>query len=182
MTTDGRRGWGRGGSGGLGGRGVGFGNLGHQLDGRGSAGRHGCCGSVRCGNEGDDSTATGPRTRREWTYTDHLHGYKTDVKCYTPTCYECQLRQTTKVRIPPTVDMPAPLFRKIYADTMLMPPAGGFRCIVQGRCSLTAWPEWRMLRERQRARSGRFCSKKSIADEAGARRSLQTTAPLSSPP
>src|ERR1019366_6468663 len=29
---------------------------------------------------------------------------------------------------------------------MLMPPAAGYRYIVQARCSLTAWPEWRALR------------------------------------
>ncbi len=29
---------------------------------------------------------------------------------------------------------------------MLMPPAAGFRYIVQARCSLSAWPEWRALR------------------------------------
>jgi hypothetical protein len=69
-----------------------------------------------------------------------------DVKQYLTTCHECQLRQTTKVRIPPTVAAPAPLFRKVYIDTMFMPPAAGYRYIVQARCSLTAWPEWRALR------------------------------------
>src|SRR5258707_1948671 len=69
-----------------------------------------------------------------------------DVKQYITTCHECQIRQTTKVRIPPTVAVPAPLFRKAYIDTMLMPPAAGFRYIVQARCSLSAWPEWRALR------------------------------------
>ena len=69
-----------------------------------------------------------------------------DVKTYITTCHECQLRQTTKVRIPPTVATPAPLFHKAYIDTMLMPPAAGYRYIVQARCSLTAWPEWRALR------------------------------------
>jgi len=29
---------------------------------------------------------------------------------------------------------------------MFMPPAGGYKYIVQARCSLTAWPEWRALR------------------------------------
>ena len=69
-----------------------------------------------------------------------------DVKWFIDTCHQCQLRQTTKIRIPPTVDIPAPLFRKVYIDTMFMPPASGFRYIVQARCSLTAWPEWRALR------------------------------------
>ena len=69
-----------------------------------------------------------------------------DIKWYTTTCHQCQLRQTTKIRIPPTVAIPAPLFRKAYIDTMFMPPASGFRYIVQARCSLSAWPEWRALR------------------------------------
>jgi transposase InsO family protein len=71
---------------------------------------------------------------------------ETDVKWYIQTCHQCQIRQTIKVRIPPTVDTPAPLFRKAHIDTMYMPHAGGFRYIVQARCSLTAWPEWRALR------------------------------------
>ena len=69
-----------------------------------------------------------------------------DIRQYVITCHECQLRQTTKIRLPPTVAIPAPLFRKAYIDTMFMPPAAGFRYIVQARCSLTAWPEWRALR------------------------------------
>jgi hypothetical protein len=69
-----------------------------------------------------------------------------DIKWYIGTCHECQLRQTTKVCIPPVVDFPAPLFRKVYIDTMFMPLASGFRYIVQARCSLSAWPEWRALR------------------------------------
>ena len=31
-------------------------------------------------------------------------------------------------------------------DTMHLPAAGGFKYIVQGRCSLIFWPEFRMLR------------------------------------
>jgi len=68
-----------------------------------------------------------------------------DVKWYLKTCHECQIRQTTKVRIPPTVATPAPLFRKAYVDTMLLPLASSLRYLVQARCSLTAWPEWRAL-------------------------------------
>ena len=54
-----------------------------------------------------------------------------NIRQYTTTCHECQLQQTTKVRIPPTVAIPAPLFCKAYIDTMFMPPAAGFRYIVQ---------------------------------------------------
>ena len=68
-----------------------------------------------------------------------------DVKWYLKTCHECQIRQTTKVQIPPTVATLAPLFRKAYVDTMLLPLASGLWYLVQARCSLTAWPEWRTL-------------------------------------
>ena len=69
-----------------------------------------------------------------------------DVQWYVDSCHQCQLRQTTKVRIPPVIATPAPLFRKVYINTMFMPSAHGFRYLVQARCSLTAWPEWRALR------------------------------------
>ena len=49
-----------------------------------------------------------------------------DVQQYVRTCHACQLCQTTKAHIPPTVNMPTPLFRKMYADSMLMPPATGY--------------------------------------------------------
>ena len=79
-----------------------------------------------------------------------------DIKWYISTCHQCQLRQTTKVLIPPTVPLPAPLFRKAYIDTMHMTPAGGFSYIIQARCSLTAWPEWRALRTETGTTVGRF--------------------------
>jgi len=53
-----------------------------------------------------------------------------DIKQYITTCHECQLRQTTKICIPPTVAIPAPLFHKADIDTMLMPPAAGYRYLV----------------------------------------------------
>jgi hypothetical protein len=34
-------------------------------------------------------------------------------------------------------------FDELFA---LMPPAASYRFIVQARCSLSAWPEWRALR------------------------------------
>src|SRR6266849_4764803 len=50
------------------------------------------------------------------------------------------------ILIPLTVTMPVPLFTKMYMDMMHMPPSGGYKFIVQGRCSLTHYPEFRMLR------------------------------------
>jgi hypothetical protein len=69
-----------------------------------------------------------------------------DITWFTNTCHICQTRRTTQVLIPPTVATPAPIFSKIYADTMHMPKSAGYRYIVQGRCSLTSWPEFRKLR------------------------------------
>jgi len=48
------------------------------------------------------------------------------------------------------------LFCKAYIDTMFMPCAGGFRYIVQARCSLTSYPEYRMLRRETRATLATF--------------------------
>jgi hypothetical protein len=71
-----------------------------------------------------------------------------DIVWYVQTCDICQKYQTQKVHIPPVVAMPAPLFSKIYVDTMHLPNSGGFRYLVQGRCSLTQWPEfWKLRRE-----------------------------------
>ena len=87
---------------------------------------------------------------------------ETDIKWYMQTCHQCQIRQTIKVHLPPMVDTPAPLFHKVYIDTMFMPPAGGFRYIVQARCSLTAWPEWCALHTETRHTIGSFIFKKIL--------------------
>ena len=70
-----------------------------------------------------------------------------DIAWFVLTCRICQLRKTQQVLIPPIVAMPAPLFSKVYMDTMHMPVSGGFKYIVQGRCSLTHWPKWELLRQ-----------------------------------
>jgi hypothetical protein len=72
---------------------------------------------------------------------------KADIAWYIRTCHLCQLRQTRNLLLPPTVATPAPLFAKVYIDTMHMPSSGGYRYIVQGRCSLVYYPEFRMLRK-----------------------------------
>ena len=69
-----------------------------------------------------------------------------DVTWFVHTCHLCQLRKTQHVIVPPTVAMPAPLFSKVYMDTMHLTPSSGYKYIVQARCSLTHWPEWDMLR------------------------------------
>jgi hypothetical protein len=70
-----------------------------------------------------------------------------DIAWFLKTCHICQTRKTQNVLIPPTVATPAPLFSKIYIDTMHMPPSSGFKYIVQGRCSLVHYPEFDMLRK-----------------------------------
>ncbi|OAX30904.1 hypothetical protein K503DRAFT_656407, partial [Rhizopogon vinicolor AM-OR11-026] len=49
-----------------------------------------------------------------------------DVKWYIGMCHECQVQQTVKLHIPPTVPIPGSLFRKAHIDTMLMPKAGSY--------------------------------------------------------
>jgi hypothetical protein len=68
-----------------------------------------------------------------------------DVKWYIWTCHVCQTCQTMKLHIPLRVPLISGLFHKVHIDTMLMPKVGGYRYIVQARCTLTSYPEWHML-------------------------------------
>ena len=70
-----------------------------------------------------------------------------DLALYVRTCHICQVRQTRHIVIPPTVATPAPLFAKMHMDTMHLSRSGSFAYIVQGRCSLTHYPEFQMLRK-----------------------------------
>ena len=74
-------------------------------------------------------------------------GMAQDIAWFILTCRLCQLRKTQQVFIPPIVATPAPLFAKVYMDTMHLTPSAGYKYIVQGRCSLSHWPEWDMLRK-----------------------------------
>jgi hypothetical protein len=56
------------------------------------------------------------------------------------------LHQTRQVLIPPVVATPAPIFAKVYIDTMHMPPSGAYKYIVQAHCSLSYYPKFCMLR------------------------------------
>ena len=68
-----------------------------------------------------------------------------NVAWFVKTCHLCQLRQTRNILIPPIVATPAPLFAKMYMDTMHLPKSGGFKYLVQGRCLLTHYPEYCVL-------------------------------------
>ncbi len=77
---------------------------------------------------------------------------KADIAWYVRTCHLCQVRQTRQIYLPATVAVPAPLFSKMYMDTMIMPMSGQYKYIVQGRCSMSHYPEFRCLR-RETART-----------------------------
>jgi hypothetical protein len=82
-----------------------------------------------------------------------------DVKWFIQTCHECQIRQLKKIIIPPIVPTPGGLFRKVYVDTMLMPKARGYRYILHARCSLTAYPEWEMVKAENAQAIAKFLHK-----------------------
>ena len=79
-----------------------------------------------------------------------------DIAWFVKTCQICQMRKTQNLLIPPTVATPAPLFAKIYIDTMHMPPSSGFKYIIQGRCSITHWPEFDLLRKENASTIGEW--------------------------
>ncbi len=70
---------------------------------------------------------------------------KYDISWFVRMCHLCQIHQTQQIYIPPTIALPAPLFSKMYMDTMIMPVSGQYRYIVQGRCSLSHYPEFHCL-------------------------------------
>ncbi|KAF8815692.1 hypothetical protein BYT27DRAFT_7079253, partial [Phlegmacium glaucopus] len=69
------------------------------------------------------------------------------VHWFINTCHICQLLSTQKVVIPPTMTTPATLFHKCHVDTMHLPKSGGYKYLVQARCSLTGWPEYQSLQK-----------------------------------
>ena len=68
-----------------------------------------------------------------------------DIAWFVKTCHVCQLHQTRNILIPPVVATPAPLFAKMYMDTMHLPKLGSFKYLVQGHCSLTHFPKYHSL-------------------------------------
>lgn len=83
-------------------------------------------------------------------------GLDQDVQWYLRTCPYCQVRRPHIFFIPPSVPDPAPLFHRAHIDTMLMNKEQGFRYIVHARCSLTSYPEFRMLRKENGSTVGSF--------------------------
>ena len=70
---------------------------------------------------------------------------KADIAWYVQTCHLCQVRQTRQIYLPSMVAVPMPLFLKMYMDTMIKPMSGQYKYIVQGRCSVSHYPEFRCL-------------------------------------
>ena len=71
-----------------------------------------------------------------------------DVKWFIQTCHECQIHQSRRLHIPPTVLVISGLFCKVHLDMMVMPRSAGYQYIVQAHCALTAYPKWPMLHSR----------------------------------
>lgn len=92
------------------------------------------------GHKGIFATSARVRDRFWWP------SLEPDIRWYVRTCHACQVRNVQRFHIPPTVPEPGGLFRTIHIDTMKMPSSGGFSYITHARCSLSAWPEYRMLR------------------------------------
>ena len=67
------------------------------------------------GHKGVFSTTRNILVRFWWPFLND------DVKWYTKTCHECQIRQTEYFHIPPVVPPVPSLFRRAYMDTFLMP-------------------------------------------------------------
>ncbi|KIK77651.1 hypothetical protein PAXRUDRAFT_166144 [Paxillus rubicundulus Ve08.2h10] len=68
-----------------------------------------------------------------------------DVKWYICTCHKCQICQTQKLHIPPSLPAIGSLFQKAHINMMQMPKAGGVCYIIQAHCTLSAYLEWQML-------------------------------------
>ena len=92
------------------------------------------------GHHGDFATRTQIVDRFWWP------DLTAEVAWFVKTCHLCQLRQTHNILIPPVVATPVRLFAKMYMDTMHLPKSGGFKYLVQGRCLLMHYPEYRILR------------------------------------
>ena len=72
---------------------------------------------------------------------------KYDIAWFIRSCNLCQIHQTHQIYIPPTITLPAPLFSKMYMDTMIMPVSSQYHYIIQGRCLLSHYPEFCCLRK-----------------------------------
>ena len=66
---------------------------------------------------------------------------KADIAWYVRSCHLCQIRQTVRVHIPPTVPFPTPPMFRVHVDSMAMP--GTYKYFFHARCATTSWSEGR---------------------------------------
>ena len=99
------------------------------------------------GHKGFFATKEFVSERFWWPELEH------DVHWYVKTCHECQQRQKTLLRIPPTLTHTPGLFQVVHVDVMHMTPASnGCKYIVHGRCALSSWMEgWPLRNENARS-------------------------------
>ncbi len=71
-------------------------------------------------------------------------------------CHMCQIHQTDKWHIPPVVAYPTLLFSKVYINTFHLPKSNGFKYIVHAHCSMSTYPEFKMLRHENAERIACF--------------------------
>jgi hypothetical protein len=95
-------------------------------------------------------------TRRHLVDRFWWPGLSRNIAWFVKTCHECQLRSTQHVFIPPVVATPAPLFQRVHIDTMHMPKTSSYQYIVQGRCSLTSYAEFKILSSETGQAVGKF--------------------------
>lgn len=70
---------------------------------------------------------------------------RADIQHHVASCSPCQVRNTKKVEIPPTISAPVSVFSKIYIDVMRMPLASKYSMIVAARDDLTGFCEAKPL-------------------------------------
>lgn len=68
---------------------------------------------------------------------------KVDIVWYVRSCHVCQVRQTAKVVIPPTVPLPAAPMLWVHVDSMDMPAP--YKHFIHGRCTTTYYAEGRAV-------------------------------------
>lgn len=103
------------------------------------------------GHRGEQPVFETVRLRYYWP---HL---RADVKHHVRSCHSCQVRNTAKMKIPPTVSIPATIFIKIYVDVMDMPESKqGYKYIVCARDDLSRACEARPLRKNNSVSLAKF--------------------------
>ncbi|SJL17472.1 uncharacterized protein ARMOST_21023 [Armillaria ostoyae] len=68
------------------------------------------------GHKGEQAVYDVLRIRTFWP------GMRTDVHRHVSTCHECQIRQLTRMLLPPTISAPVTIFEKVFVDVMFMHP------------------------------------------------------------